>query len=134
MRLREITEAEDVIDRTPVKKKEEVPLHVPGGATVVVLNDPVTPFEVAVEAVMAGTGLSEAEATRRMMAAHRGGHAPVASYASRDLAETVANKIEQHARSNKRYDQYRPHIPYMGRSGYTGPWPLSCEVMDADQT
>lgn len=134
MRIYEISEAEqNVIDRPPVKKKEEVPLHVPGGATVVVLNDPVTPGEVVIEAVMYGTGLSQGEAIKRVMQAHTGGYAAVASYASRDLAESVAQKIEQHARSNKRYDHYRPHIPYMGRAGYNGPWPLTCEVMDADQ-
>ena len=57
----------------------------------------------------------------------------MASYASRDMAETVANRIEQHARANTNYDHYRPHIPHMGRRGFNGPWPLATEVMDADQ-
>lgn len=127
MRLDEIRRDLEVIDRPPVKQKEEVPLHVPGGATVMILNDDVTPAEVVVEAIMYGTGLSAAEATRRMEQSHRGGWAAVASYASRDLAETVASKIQNHARNNTRYDRYRPLIPYQG------PWPLAVEVMDAEQ-
>src|SRR5271167_199009 len=128
--LRAIAEAHDadVIDRTPTQQRKEVPLHVPGGATVVVLNDKVTPFEVVIEAIMHGTRLSEAEATRRMMAAHKNGWAAVASYGSRDLAETVAHNIEEHAAHNPNYDHYKPHVPHKG------PWPLTCEVLDADQT
>ena len=126
MRLDEIRDVE-VIDRPPVKQPTEVPLHVPGGATVMILNDDVTPAEVVVEAIMYGTGLSAAEAMRRMEKAHQGGWAAVASYASRDLAETVASKIENHARNNTRYDRYRPLIPF------NGPWPLAAEVMDAEQ-
>jgi len=117
----------DVVDRTPAHHKQEVPLYVPGGATVVVLNDNVTPFEVVIEAIMHGTHLSEAEATKRMMAAHKNGWAAVASYGSRDLAETVAHKIEEHAAHNPNYDHYKQH------TGHHGPWPLTCEVMDADQ-
>lgn len=122
-----------VIDRPPVKKKQsqDVPVHLPGGFTVVVLNDPVTPFEVAVEAVVAGTHLSPGEAIKRMMAAHKKGYAPVAAYATKDMAETVAENIEQHARANKSWDHLRPYVPYMGKTGYTGPWPLSCEVMES---
>lgn len=135
MRLRELFEAPepDVIDRPPttdrppVQQRQEVPLYVPGGATVVIMNDDVTPYEVVIEAVVHGTGLSPAEASRRVNQSHREGWAPVASYGSRDIAETVANRIEQHARSNNRYDHYRPLIPY------NGPWPLAAEVLDADQ-
>ena len=132
MRLSEILKEEgnEVIDRPPVHQKKEVPLHVPGGATVMILNDPVTPAEVVVEAIMYGTGLSSGEAIRRMERAHQGGWAPIASYGSRDLAETVAAKIENHARNNMRYDHYRSHIP---PRGYFDPWPLTTEVMDADQ-
>ena len=126
MRLNEITQ-DNIIDRPPVKQKEEVPLHVPGGATVMILNDDVTPAEVVIEAIMYGTGLPANEAIRRMERAHQGGWAAVASYASRDLAETVAQKIENHARQNTRYDRYRPLIPF------NGPWPLAAEVMDAEQ-
>jgi len=117
----------DVLDREKVTQKQEVPLHVPGGATVVVLNDHVTPFEVAVEAVVAATGLSTGEASKRMMKAHTQGWAAVAAYASRDIAETIASKIMQHARGNTNYDHYRRF------TGHTGPWPLHAEVMDAEQ-
>ena len=133
MRIRELFEAPEVVDRPPVHQQQEVPLHVPGGATVVILNDPVTPFEVVIEAVVAGTGLSPDEAARRVHHSHREGWSPVASYASVDMAETVASRIEQHARGNTRYDHYRPNIPHQGRRGFNGPWPLACEVMDADQ-
>lgn len=129
MRLDEITD-DTVIDKPPVRtpQKTEVPLHIPGGATVMILNDDITPAEVVVEAIMYGTGMSASEAIRRMERAHQGGWAPIAAYASRDLAESVASKIEMHARSNKRYDHYKPHIPYTGEV-----WPLAVEVMDAEQ-
>lgn len=123
----------EVIDRPPVHQREEVPLHVPGGSTVIILNDPVTPFEVVVEAVVFGTRLSMDEAIRRVNHTHQNGWAAVASYASRDMAETVANRIEQHARSNTKYDNYRAHIPYQGRVGYYDEWPLTAEVMDAGE-
>lgn len=114
-----------VLDRPPVQKKEEVPLHIPGGSTVIVLNDNFTPFEVAVEAVVYATGLSAGEAANRMMAAHSGGGAPVACYQSYDIAEAVADKIVQHARNNKDYDHYRQFMTWKG------PWPLHAEVLDA---
>lgn len=136
MRLKEIQEA-TVLDRPLVHQQEEVPLHIPGGATVMILNDPVTPAEVVIEAVMSGTGLDGSEAARRVLAAHEGGWAPVASYASKDVAETVANKIIRHAASNVNYDRYRtmPGIPKSprGPGGHIGPWPLQAEVMDAEQ-
>ena len=128
MKLSEIKEATEVIDRPPVRQREEVPLHIPGGATVVILNDEVTPFEVVVEAVVHGTGLSVDEAIRRVTHTHHNGWAPVACYANRDVAETVADRIMRHARSNNRYDRYRPLIPYLN-----GEWPLAAEVMDAEQ-
>lgn len=124
--LQEAGEAE-VIDRTPVKQQEEVPLSIPGGATVMILNDDVTPAEVVIEAVMYGTGLSEAEADRRVRRAHEGGWAPVACYASRDVAESVATKIQTHAYNNTRYDHYKQY------TNHRGPWPLTAEVMDAEQ-
>ena len=120
-------EADNVIDRPPVKQNKEVPLHVPGGATVMILNDPVTPAEVVIEAIVYGTGLSSAEAFKRMMQAHQGGWAAIAAYGSRDLAETVASKIENHARSNTKYDHYRKIVKH------SGPWPLAVEVMDSQQ-
>ena len=126
MKVRELKE-QSVVDRPPVQQKSEVPLHIPGGATVMILNDPVTPAEVAVEAVMHGTGLSLEEAARRVMRAHNGGWAPVASYSSRDVAESVADKIMSHARANTRYDHYRRFV------NHQGPWPFTAEVMDAQQ-
>jgi ATP-dependent Clp protease adapter protein ClpS len=126
-RYLDIVREAETLDREKVTQREEVPLHVPGGATVVVLNDHVTPFEVAVEAVMAATGLSQGEATKRMMKAHTQGWAAVAAYANRDVAETIADKIMQHARSNDNYDRYRQY------TGHSGPWPLHAEVMDAEQ-
>ena len=122
-----ILEDLDVLDREKVTQKQEVPLHVPGGATVVVLNDHVTPFEVAVEAVVAATGLGAEEAARRMMKAHTQGWAAVAAYANKDVAETIADRIMRHARNNSNYDHYRQYMKH------TGPWPLTAEVMDAEQ-
>ncbi len=122
-----ILEDTGVLDRERVIQKQEVPLHVPGGATVVVLNDHVTPFEVAVEAVAASTGLSESEASTRMMKAHKQGWAAVAAYANKDIAESVAYKIMRHARGNTNYDHYRRFVKHIG------PWPLTAEVMDAEQ-
>lgn len=123
----DIVREAQVLDPDKVTHKQEVPLHVPGGATVVVLNDHVTPFEVAVEATVAATGLSTAEASKRMMKAHTQGWAAVAAYANRDIAETIADKIMQHARGNTNFDHYRRF------TGHTGPWPLHAEVMDAEQ-
>jgi ATP-dependent Clp protease adapter protein ClpS len=137
MRFLEIfLEAGEVIDKPPVVNKppaqqpKEIPLNSPGGATVMILNDDITPAEVVVEAIMYGTGLPAGEAIRRMESAHQGGWAAIASYANRDLAESVAQKIESHAQNNDRYDHYRRHIP---PRGHFGPWPLSVEVMDAEQ-
>lgn len=122
-----ILEDNYVLDREKTVQKQEVPLHIPGGATVVVLNDNVTPFEVAVEAVVAATKLSPGEAQKRMMKAHAQGWAAVAAYANRDIAETVAESIMRHARANTNYDHYRQFVEH------TGPWPLTAEVMDAEQ-
>jgi ATP-dependent Clp protease adapter protein ClpS len=121
----------EVVDRPPVQQPTQAPVHVPGGSTVVVLNDPYTPFEVAVEAVEHGVPLTKDEALRRMMKAHRQGWAAVASYASKDMAETVADRIMRHAHQNTNYDHYKRHIP---PRGWNGPWPLHAEVMDADDT
>jgi ATP-dependent Clp protease adapter protein ClpS len=135
MRLYEITESpidtddDTVIDRPTVRQRQEVPLYVPGGFTVVILNDNVTPFEVVVEAVVAGTRLSPGEAARRVHQAHGQGWAPVASYSNRDIAETVASNIENHAAANTNYDHYKA----MQRPPHRGPWPLTCDVMDAEQ-
>jgi ATP-dependent Clp protease adapter protein ClpS len=124
MKIDEILEAGEVIDRPPVKKQEEIPLREPGGSTVVILNDPVTPFEVVIEAVVYGTGLPADEAARRVHHSHNNGWAAVATYGSRDVAETVANKIQTHARNNTRYDHYKR------MTGHQGPWPLAVEVIN----
>lgn len=124
----DLIENNEVIDRPPVRQREEVPLHIPGGFTVCIRNDPITPFQVVIEAVVAATGLSVGEAVKRMMQAHTSGLAPVAAYASKDIAETKANKIEQHARANTRWDEIRRHIP---PNGYWNPWPLQTEILDS---
>lgn len=126
MRINELVEEID-LDDVRVTSRQEVPLYVPGGATVVVLNDNHTPFEVVIEAIVAATNLSEGEAARRMMQAHQQGWSPVASYPTRDIAETVASNIENHAANNDRYEMYKRV------QNWRGPWPLTCDVMDADQ-
>lgn len=128
MRIFEVTIKENpVLDNPTVTTPTEVPLNSPGGATVMILNDHVTPAEVVAEAVAYGAGLDMADAWERVHAAHRQGWNPIASYANRDIAETVANRIEQHARQNTRYDHYRRYV------NFYDPWPLAAEVMDAEQ-
>ena len=122
-----LSEISTTLEKPPVVQKQDAPQETPGGATVVILNDPVTPAEVVVEAIMYGTGLSKSAAMKRMMRAHRNGWVPIASYASVDIAETVASKIQSHARGNTNYDHYRPFVKH------NGPWPLTAEVMDAQQ-
>ena len=124
MRINEL----EVTDRPPVKQPVEIPLNEPGGFNVVILNDPVTPAEVVVEALVSAVGLSRGDAMRRMMKAHRGGWRVVATYASSDVAETIAERIMAHAQSNTNYDHYRRYIP---PRGYFDPWPLRAEVMEA---
>lgn len=126
MKIREIIKEAEVVDRPPVHQQQEVPVHLPGGATVVVFSDDYTPFEVAVEAVSAVIGLSPEEASKRMMKAHHQGWADVAAYASVDMAETKADQIMRHARNNTNYDHYRR----MAR--WNQPWPLHAEVREAD--
>lgn len=115
------------IDRPPVLDPVKAPAEVPGGATVMLLNDDVTPFEVVIEALMYGCGFSKEEAYTRMMKTHTNGWHPVASYGSVDIAQSVADKIMTHAKQNNKYEHYRPI------SGHKGPWPLTAEVMDAQQ-
>jgi ATP-dependent Clp protease adapter protein ClpS len=134
MKIKEIVKeaGEDtVIDRPLVHQRQEVPQHIPGGSTVMILNDDYTPFEVVIEAIMAGTHLPAAEAIRRMESAHQNGWAAIASYGSKDMADTVADRIMMHARANTDYDHYRQHPHFRN---FQGPWPLQAEVMDADQT
>lgn len=125
MRIHEIIKEAEVVDRPPVQQRQEVPVHLPGGATVVVFSDDYTPFEVAVEAVAAVIGLDPSEAAKRMMKAHMQGWADVAAYASVDMAETKADQIMSHARKNTNYDHYRR------AANWTQPWPLHAEVREA---
>jgi ATP-dependent Clp protease adapter protein ClpS len=134
MKLHELSEHE-VIDRpkAPVQPKE-IELDKPGGFNVCVLNDQITPAEVVVEALMAAVGLSREAAMRRMMRAHRNGWHVVATYASADVAETIADRIMAHARGNTNYDHYRTHPAIPANhpiKRHHGPWPLTAEVMEA---
>jgi len=125
MRLDEVA---DVADKTgTATTAKEVPLNDPTGWNVMILNNPVTPAEVVVEAIVAAVKISPGEAYKRMMKAHKNGWVAVAAYGSKDVAESVATKIEQHARNNKSYDHYRPFVKH------TGPWPLDTEVMKAGE-
>ena len=136
MKLKELFEVM-VIDRpktgAPVHPKE-MELNKPGGFNVVILNDEITPAEVVVEALMAAVGLSKAAATKRMLRTHRGGWFVVATYSSADVAETIAERIMQHARGNTGYDHYRTHPSLPATHPirrHKGPWPLAAEVMEA---
>ena len=124
------TTKSDALDRilklanVPAKQDQEKP----GGWTVMILNDGFTPHEVVVEAIVDVIGLNETQAYQRMMAAHQGGWAAIKSYGSKDLAETKAEQLMQHARSNTNYDHYRRHPHF---KNFRGPWPLTAEVMEA---
>lgn len=125
MKLAEVEAPTKTPAKVPEKQKQEFPLYVPGGFTVIVYNDHVTPAEVAAEAISHGTGMPLELAYERMFKAHNQGIVDVAAYGSKDVAESVANKIEQHARGNQRYDHYRAHVKHQG------PWPLKTDVMDS---
>mgnify|MGYP003337153913 CR=1 FL=1 len=127
-----IREAEsDVIDKpktvAPPAEKEK-PTDKPGGFTLMILNDGFTPFEVVIEAVVSVVGLSRSEAEKRVRQAHEGGWAAIKSYASRDVAETIAHGVMRHAQQNSRYDHYRRHAHF---KNFRGPWPLTAEVVEA---
>jgi ATP-dependent Clp protease adapter protein ClpS len=119
-----------VLDKAPVSKEKEKAADKPGGFTVMILNDGMTPAEVVVEAISSATGMSPDAAFTAMMRAHRGGWAAIKSYASKDMAETVAHNIMRHAQQNNHYDHYRQHPHF---KNFKGPWPLTAEVMDATQ-
>jgi ATP-dependent Clp protease adapter protein ClpS len=123
--LHELVTLKDKVVGKAKSAEKEIELNKPGGFNIMILNNPVTPFEVVVEALMSVLGLSEAEAHKRMMRAHKGGWACVATYGSKDVAETKANAIERAAANNKGYDRYRKFVKY------NGPWPLDVEVMEA---
>lgn len=109
----------------------EVPDKKPGGWTVMILNDNMTPAEVVVDAIVDVIGMSASEAYRKMMQAHEGGWAAIKSYGSKDLAETKAEALMAHARANDKYEQYRRHPHFRN---FQGPWPLTAEVMEAGET
>lgn len=106
--------------------EKEIELNKPGGFNIMILNNPVTPFEVVVEALMSVLGLSESQAYKRMMRAHKGGWSCVATFGSKDIAETKATAIERAAAKNTNYDHYRQFTKFKD------PWPLDVEVMEAD--
>lgn len=131
MRINEIITEAEVVDRpttaAPPQEKEK-PADKPGGFTLMILNDGYTPAEVVIEAIVSATGLDPQEAFSRMMRAHQGGWAAIKSYASQDVAETVAHAVMRHAQQNDRYDHYRAHPHFRN---FKGPWPLTAEVVEA---
>lgn len=138
MKILDIIKEEVVLDRPPVKQPKEIELDKPGGFNIVLLNDNITPYEVVLEALQSVLELSRQSAYERMMRAHRGGWHVVATYASSDVAETMAERLMDHCRSNTNYDYYRrdsndsliPRYPH-GPRGYHDPWPTTFEVMEA---
>jgi ATP-dependent Clp protease adaptor protein ClpS len=80
--------------RTKVRPKTERPrLH-----KVILLNDDYTPREFVVTVLKAEFGMSEDQAYRVMMTAHRRGVCVVAVYA-KDIAETKATRATEAGRS-----------------------------------
>ena len=80
--------------RTKVKPKPERPrLH-----KVILLNDDYTPREFVVTVLKAEFGLSQDQAYRVMITAHRRGACVVAVY-TRDIAETKATRATDRSRS-----------------------------------
>lgn len=126
MKLNEI-HGVDVLTAPPKVHTNDEEDKKPGGATVMVLNDPITPGMLVLEAIVSATGLSQAEAMKRVMKAHQGGWAAIETYASKDMAETVAKKILDYVHSDTKYDDYRQF------TNHKGPWPLAVEVVDAEQ-
>lgn len=133
MKLTEILTENELLDRERERlvQKREVPDAPPTGFNVVVLNDHITPFQVAIEAVAHGARLSPDEAQRRMTEAHTRGGSVVGVYGTLDIAETVADRIMSHARSNDRHDDMRPYTN--GGRGWSEPWPLHAEVRIAGE-
>jgi ATP-dependent Clp protease adapter protein ClpS len=120
--LLQVLESE-VLDRQASSK--EVELNKPGSFNVCILNDPVTPGMLVLEAIVHVIKISPAEAMRRVMTAHRGGWAVVATYSSKDVAETKASLLEDYVRNDKKYDDYHQY------TGHAGAWPFTVEVMEA---
>lgn len=134
-KLAGILNEETVLKSPPVIQQKEIPLDDPTGWNVVLLNDPVTPFEVVIEALQTVLRITRDEAYRRMMKAHRSGWHVVATYGSEDIAETIRLKLETSCKNNKNYDHYRtmPGVPRYprGPGGFSGPWPTQFDVMKA---
>lgn len=130
IREAEVADRPPELAKPPVGQQQEKPTDKPGGFTVMILNDGMTPAEVVIEAIVSVTGMSADVAFTKMMRAHQGGWAPIKSYASKDVAETIAHGIMRHAQQNDRYDHYRQHPHFRN---FKGPWPLTAEVMDAAQ-
>lgn len=120
----------EVLDRIRQLAGVNQPEKKPGGFTVMILNDDKTPAEVVIEAIVDVMGMSESEAYQKMMRAHQGGWAAIKSYGSKDIAETKAEALMAHARSNTNYDHYRRHPHFRN---FRGPWPLTAEVMEAGE-
>lgn len=121
----------ELLDRIRQLANIEAPNKKPGGWTVMILNDDKTPAEVVIEAIVDVMGMSASQAYQKMMQAHKGGWAAIKSYGSKDLAETKAEELMAHARSNDGYDHYRTHPHFRN---FQGPWPLTAEVMEAGET
>ena len=130
MRIHEVITEAEVMEPVKTPQAKEKPADKPGGFTVMILNDGMTPAEVVIEAIVSATGMSSDDAFSKMMRAHQGGWAAIKSYASKDMAETVAHNIMRHAQQNNNYDHYRAHPHFRN---FKGPWPLTAEVMDASQ-
>ena len=122
MKLTELT----VTDKPPVKEPAKEADKKPGGANVMLLNDPKTPGMLVIEAVCHATKIGTEEAIRRVLKANKEGWSIVATYGTRDQAETVAKKILDYVHGDNRYDMYRSIVKH------TGKWPLAVEVMDAE--
>jgi ATP-dependent Clp protease adaptor protein ClpS len=121
---------EDIATMAPPVGKvfpKNPPAELPKGFNVVILNDNYTPFDVVIDSLVAGVPLSPDEAERRMLASHRNGEAAVAAYASKDIAETVAGRIMDHAKADKKGKYAR------ARAEHRGPMecPLTAEVREA---
>lgn len=127
MKLHEVTDVVFKNDNKTKAVEKEIPLNDPSGWNVMIMNNNVTPAQVVVEALMAAVKISAGEAMKRMMAAHKNGWVAVAAYGSKDMADTVASKIEMHAQQNKNYEMARQF------NKHKGPWPLDTEVMKAGE-
>jgi len=77
---------------------EQVPKR-PVRYNVVLFNDDYTTMEFVVESLMQFFAKSEVEATRIMLEVHHKGRGVAGTYV-RDIAESKADQVESHARTN----------------------------------